>query len=81
MMKQIVLILAAVYVSTAVAFSVSSTATPGEWTSSISDAQKKADPSSTVHVPIVAFSANSGCGYCETLEDALSTAKVKAWMK
>ena len=86
-MKQIVLILAAVYVSTAVAFSVSSTATPGEWTSSISDAQKKADifdpkdPEKNVHVPIVAFSANSGCDYCKKLEDALSTAKVKAWMK
>ena len=80
-MRKTLMILAAVCVRTAVAISTSTTAVPGEWTSNMADAQTKADPSSKVHVPIVAIWANPGCGYCETLKSALSTSTVSKWMK
>ena len=76
------LILAAVTSSTAAALSRSSVATPGEWTSNVADARRKADPSASApRVPIVLLSVGSSCGYCQSLESALDTVAVRNWMK
>ncbi|MGN0847417.1 MAG: putative Ig domain-containing protein [Kiritimatiellia bacterium] len=51
---------------------------PGEWTGQFKKAKKLADDEG---VPLVAFWASPGCGYCQALQRAVKMSTVTSWFK
>lgn len=59
-------------------YTTSGDVVPGEWTSQYSKAKALADSEG---VPLVAFWANPGCGYCQRLQRVVKTTTVTSWFK